>query len=62
MEGHTVDPFVQRGYNKSIECKLRNYTEKTEREFFEAMFPWHLFEKIASRMTPRGRLLGLGND
>ena len=30
--------------------------------FFEALFPWHLLEDIASRMTPRGCLLGFGKD
>ena len=62
MEGRTVDPFVQRGYNKRAEFKLRNYIEKTEREFFEALFPWHLHVDIASRMTSWGRLLGFGED
>jgi hypothetical protein len=62
MEGRTVDPFVQKGYNRRAEFKLHNYTEKTERDFFEAMFPWETIPEIASLMTARGRLLGYGPD
>ena len=47
MEGRTKDPFVQRGYNKRAEFKFHNYTEKIERKFFDAVFPWHLLEEAA---------------
>ena len=41
--------------------KLYNYTEKTERDFFESMFPWVLIPGIGL-MTTKGRLLGCGPD
>jgi hypothetical protein len=48
MDDRSIDSSVQRGYNKRAEFKLHNYTEKTERKFFEAVFPWYLLEDIAS--------------
>ena len=62
MAGRTVDPFVQRGYNRRAEFKLHNHTEKKEIDYFESMFPWHLIPEIAALMTTRGCLLGFGGD
>ncbi len=62
MEGRNVDPFVQRGYNRRAEFKMHNYTEKTESDYFESMFPWHLLPEIAALMTARSRLVGFGSE
>jgi hypothetical protein len=60
MERRTVDPFVQKGCNKRAEFKLHNYIEKSDRAYFEAMFPWDLIPKIVSLMAARERVLGYG--
>jgi hypothetical protein len=62
MSGHTVNPFVQRGFNRRAEFKLHNYTEKREIDYFESMFPWHLIPKIATLMTTRDYLLGFDSE
>ncbi len=62
IEGRAVDPFVQRGYNRRVEYKMHNYTEKTKTKYFESMFPWHILPEIAALMTARGRLLGFGSE
>ncbi len=62
MAGRTVDPFVQRGFNKRTEFKLHNYTEKNEIDYFDFMPSWHLIPEFATLMTARGCLLGFGSE
>ena len=62
MEGRTLYPFINRGYNRRTEFKMHNYGEKTERDYFELMFPWYLLAEITTLMTARDRLLGFGSE
>ena len=54
-KGRTVDPFLQRGYQRPAIFKLHNFTEKQEVDYFGACFPMDLIQQIAELMTRRGR-------
>ncbi len=62
MEGHTIKPFLKRGYNRRAEYKLHNYTEKTTLEYFESMLPWNQITNIATLITARGQLLAMKSE
>ena len=60
-QGRTIDPSKAHGHARPAAFKLYCYTEKSELDYFMAVFPSHLIAEIAVGMTDRGGLLGFGS-